>query len=258
MSGSLQRLSPFISASISRRGGRPYNEDCHSFISTGETACWVVADGLGGHQGGKAASSIAVETILGSFRRRQDLSPKSLALHFDAAQNELLRWQKTDHAFANMQTTAVVLTADRQSALWGHIGDSRLYYFEGGRIVCQTRDHSVVEVMVQAGDLSFSQIRRHQDRNRLLRALGSAAGEIRPEISARKRVLCDSSVFLLCTDGFWEHVTESEMEIDLAKSAAPNEWLARMETRLLVRAAEENDNYTALVVFVCPGTRLGV
>jgi serine/threonine protein phosphatase PrpC len=253
---SSQIPSAFVWAAISKRGGRADNEDFHNFTEEGNFACWVVADGLGGHQGGKAASSIAVETILDSFSRNPSLSPNALTGYLTAAQEEVLRWQKTDHTLTDMQTTAVVLAVDLQSALWGHVGDSRLYCFEHGRIVSQTEDHSVPQAMVKAGELSPHQIRHHKDRSRLLRALGSNSRDPQPTILMRKHALCDSSIFLLCTDGFWEHVTESEMEIDLAKSATPQEWLAKMEGRLLGRAPEGNDNYTALAVFA--GTSLSL
>ena len=56
--------------------------------------------------------------------------------------------------------------------------------------------------------------------------------------------------FLMCTDGFWEYVTEAEMTVDLAKSYTPMEWLERMELRLIARAAAGNDNYSAMAVFI--------
>jgi hypothetical protein len=103
--------------------------------------------------------------------------------------------------------------------------------------------------MVSAGELSPEKIRHHPDRNRLLRALGNADGGFRPEIPAEPRTLYRGTTFLLCTDGFWENVSEGEMEIDLAKAENPRDWLGKMETRLLERITNESDNYTALAVF---------
>jgi serine/threonine protein phosphatase PrpC len=97
------------------------------------------------------------------------------------------------------------------------------------------------------GDITQKQIRFHEDRNRVLRALGSETA--RPEISPTVMLTGGEDVFLLCTDGFWEYVYEEEMEALLRKSQSPRQWLEDMEVVLKCRAPQGNDNFTATAVF---------
>jgi serine/threonine protein phosphatase PrpC len=238
----------FVTDSLSRIGGRELNEDSYGFLEMNNAACWVVADGLGGHRGGETASRIAVDAALASFHVTPEFSTAALQRHLEAAQEAVLKAQKDQPTLSTMRTTIVVLLTDSLRVLWAHVGDSRLYCLENGHIVFCTKDHSVVQAMVSAGELSPSQIRHHEDRNRLLRCLGNSETDFRPTILSEARTLYRGTAFLLCTDGFWESVTEPEMEVDFAKGEGIRDWLALMEDRLLERVTENNDNYTTIAV----------
>ena len=239
----------FKSYGISQVGGRKGNEDYFSFRNLSQYSCWVVADGLGGHGGGEVASQTAVEKILESFVAAPGLSYKTIQQYISSAQAELVMKQQQNPALSAMRTTLVVLVTDYNSVLWAHMGDSRLYYFKSGRIVMRTKDHSVPQALADAGVISNNQIRFHEDRNRVLRALGKE-GDLRPEIYQLQVPVSEGDAFLLCTDGFWEHITETEMEVDLVKAKAPQHWLELMEMRYLQRIGQEQDNYTALAIFI--------
>jgi len=239
----------FRTETISRKGGRATNQDFCDFVTLQDGACWAVADGLGGHMGGQEASKLAVETILDSFRRNRELSPAALETHLNVANQAILDRQATDPILRDMRTTAVVLITDYKSVLWAHAGDTRLYYFQGRRLLRQTRDHSVPQILADAGDIRSDQIRGHQDKNRLLRALGSD-GELQVTVLPETQRLYRDDALLICVDGFWEYVLEAEMESDLAKATDPGRWLSAMESRLLARAAgQNNDNYTAVAIY---------
>jgi len=233
---------------VSRTGGRELNEDYQGFLEVDESVCWVVADGLGGHLGGEIAAKIAVEAVLTSFRDNTELSVAALQCHLQASQQAVLNAQKEQPKFSTMRTTIVVLLSDSRRALWAHVGDSRLYCFENGQIVSCTSDHSVVQAMFSAGEISPDQIRYNEDRSKLLRCLGNPQGDLRPTILPQPRPLSPGMAFLLCTDGFWEKINESEMEVDLAKAQNAREWLALMGVRVLDRITENSDNYTAIAV----------
>jgi serine/threonine protein phosphatase PrpC len=241
---------PFMTGSVSRVGGRDNNEDFCSFVEIGDMGCWAVGDGLGGHRGGEVASRGAVEAVLDSFGKYPQLNQEALQRHLEAAQGVVVNAQIQQPSLSTMRTTIVVLIANSSKALWAHMGDSRLYCFQNGSIAFQTSDHSVVQMMVEAGDLSLAQIRHHEDRNRVLRCLGNPEAEFRPTILSEPRTLSPGTAFLLCTDGFWENVLESEMLVDLAKAEGPEEWLSLMEDRLLERSNEGGDNYTGLAVIL--------
>lgn len=239
--------SCFTAAHISNRGGRGYNEDHTLSAVANDTACWVVADGLGGHGGGADASRIACEAAVRSFLADPSLSPDAVRAHIEAAHQAVLQQQVAQPALARMRTTIVMLIANATHAVWGHVGDSRLYHLRGGKIISQTKDHSVPQNLVDAGEITIFDIRHHEDRARLLRSLGEEQ-TARSTVVAQPIPLAQGDAFLLCTDGLWDYVYELEMELDFAKAKHPEEWLAHMETRLQERVDGTHDNYTAVAV----------
>jgi serine/threonine protein phosphatase PrpC len=143
----------------------------------------------------------------------------------------------------------VVLWRQGGQVLWGHSGDSRLYQFRDGRVLFQTKDHSVPQMLVGSGEITFDEIRTHEDRNRLLRALGTP-GPVKATLVKEAREACPGDTFLLCSDGFWEPVLEADMEAALATHPEPAAWLAALEGPLRRRLADDDDNYSALAVTV--------
>jgi serine/threonine protein phosphatase PrpC len=252
-----QQTTAFQTARLSEIGGRQNNEDFCAFLQIDNSACWIVADGLGAHNGGEVASRAAAEAVLESFRGNPEMSCNALERHVAAAQDAVVKMQQQDPAMADMRTTLVTLISDSRSVLWAHVGDSRLYRFQARGLVSQTEDHSVPQSLAKAGEISLEQIRGHADRNRLLRSIGER-GPARPSILTAPSPLCETDAFLLCTDGFWEHILEIEMLADLAASTSPEEWLTRAKSRLLKHASGEYDNYSALaVLYEADRTRQG-
>ncbi len=239
----------FSSASILKPGGREENQDfCDSLVAE-DANIWVLADGLGGHRGGAVASATAVQSILASWQSATEFTSKSVDLLIGDAQAAVINAQKAQPALASMRTTLVLLINSGDRVIWGHVGDSRLYHFRDCAVAFQTKDHSVPQVLADAGEIKPSEIRKHPDRNRILRAVGNPDG-VKPAILDEPCSVKTGDAFLLCSDGFWEYLTEIEMSADQAKSSTPQEWLQRMELRLLERAEKKHDNYTALAVFV--------
>jgi serine/threonine protein phosphatase PrpC len=242
-------MMTFITAKLSKVGGREVNQDYCDSTCAETGGVWVVADGLGGHRGGEVASETAVTTVLNLWSQISGNSPAILLDLIEAAQVAILEQQQATPQLLSMRTTLVMLTAHGDDVLWGHVGDSRLYHFRDCAVFFQTRDHSVPQTLLDAGEITKEQIRTHPDRNRILRAVGNEDG-IKPTILDTPRKARPGDAFLLCTDGFWGYVTETEMTVDLAKSTTPDEWLKLMELRLFDKIETGNDNYTAIAVFV--------
>lgn len=237
-----------VTAGLSKVGGRKANQDCYGAEAGDNGGCWAVADGLGGHAGGETASRMAVETVLQRCRQALAVTAGLIGDCFRDAQAAIVQKAAENYELAGMRTTMVLLVADAQNAVWGHVGDSRLYWFRQGKIIQQTRDHSVPQMLADAGKIRPEDIRGHEDQNRLTRAIGQA-GELRPTIPAAPFPVQAGDAALLCSDGVWTYVWESEMEADLAAVASPADWLARLEQRILARAEGPYDNYTAVAVW---------
>jgi PPM family protein phosphatase len=239
----------FLTAALSKPGGRKNNEDFCSFHSHSNGNVWVVADGMGGHHGGEIASKLAVESIKDSFIQNPKVQEENMRSLITQANQAILEQQQSHVDLQNMQTTVVMLATSGDSCVTAHVGDTRCYRLKNGKIVNQTKDHSVVQILVNQGEIGEKEMRHHEDRNKVLRSLGNQE-MVRPTIHVFEEVVGIGDAFLLCSDGFWEYVWEAEMEVDYYKSSNPSEWLKRMESRLLNRATGTHDNYTAIAVFV--------
>jgi serine/threonine protein phosphatase PrpC len=235
---------------LSKPGGRKVNEDaCGFWTSPGACFC-VVSDGLGGHYGGDVASKLTVENALAWFRTTPECSRRAIEASLRASNSVIIREQQRDPRLKHMRATAVILSIDtkRAVAVWGHIGDSRLYFFREGRIIEQTRDHSVLQSMVDAGYLQPKELRTAPNRSKLLAALGNEE-QFDADITPVGFPLLDGDIFLLCTDGLWEHVQEEEMEQMLSTSPSAIEWLKALEDQVIARGQKGQDNYSAITVW---------
>ena len=231
-------------ASYSETGGRPRNEDAVRIRTLdGERLCAVLADGLGGHGGGETASAAAADLIADSWDGRT--TADGLRELGDRANRRVLSLQTRG---CEMKTTVVVLAVEEDRFTWAYAGDSRLYHFADGKLIWQTRDHSASQIAVLLGQITPDQIRFHEDRSRIFRALGQQDGG---HVDAGEETLSPGRhAFLLCSDGFWEYVNEEEMAAALAEAADPRQWLEKMRALLERRAPEDNDNNSAAAVWV--------
>jgi serine/threonine protein phosphatase PrpC len=243
-------------AILSRQGGRAINEDACGHWQSEQRVCCVVADGAGGHGGGDIASKLVVRHIID----QASLAPLARA---DEVEDLLIdtnamlrRHQRDSDATRDMHSTVVALFVDLagQEALWGHAGDSRLYLFRDGLMLSHTRDHSVVQSMVDAGVLMPEQMRAHPRRSELQSALGSRPEDLLVSSAAPPWLLKPRDVFLLCTDGLWEYVDEAEMCTSLGRATDPTNWLAQLEQLVLQHAAEGgktgHDNFSGIAVWI--------
>lgn len=239
----------FDTAVLSSAGGRDVNQDEARFVAEGQGGCWVLCDGLGGHGGGETAARIAATNVLQSYAQFAECSEPALRTYLESARRAVLAERGQNPYLAAMNSTIVLLVAGGGQALWAHAGDSRLYWFRAGRLRHQTRDHSVPQSLADGGQITAKQIRFHEDRNKLLRSL--AGGESLEASLAPEAVhLIPGDSFLMASDGLWELVNETEMEVELARSSTAEGWLKGLETRLRSRSYSGHDNYSAIALRV--------
>jgi PPM family protein phosphatase len=202
----------FALAQQSRVGARKYNQDRIGQWSTPGALLLVVADGMGGHAHGEVAAEVTVDLFGRAFA--QEAKPK-----LSAPERFLPRLLAAAHAGILLEaqkrklrdvprTVAVACLVQDGVAYWAHTGDCRLYLFRKGQIHARTRDHSVVQQLVDEGRIREESVASHPERNRLLHCLG---GLQTPRIDAASEVLAKDDIVMLCSDGLWGPLTQRQM-----------------------------------------------
>ncbi len=235
---------------ISKPGSRAVNEDYTAVTNNEKKYLFVLCDGLGGHGSGDVASGTAADSFIKEFETYAGDIGSFFASAYKAAQKSIGERQQTDDAMSMMKTTLVSLIIDGDTAAWSHIGDSRLYCFKDGDLVSRTADHSVPQMLYKSGEIEEAEIRFHPDRNKLLRALGDPEKE--PQFTVSDIIeLKGDYAFLLCSDGFWEYITEDIMIKALRESKNAEEWLGKMLKEVENNnCGKKSDNYSAIAVLI--------
>ena len=167
------------------------------------------------------------------------------------SQSALMALQAQHAAHDGMRTTLCSLMLSEHDAAAAFVGDSRIYQFRKGRFLAHTYDHSVAQRLVQIGEIQQEEVRRHEDRNFLLRCLGMPWETPQLELWAQLSPPEEGDAFLLCSDGLWEWIDEAHMEQDLATATTPKAWIDAMCARLPAQSEPGAlDNYSAIAVFV--------
>ena len=186
---------------------RHHNED--AVLEMDNLGLWVVADGMGGHQRGDVASREVVDACTG-LKSKSSLD--TLAHAVRARLNDAnARVHAMAHALGSDQvigSTVVALLAARREALCLWAGDSRAYLLREGALVQLTHDHSVVQQLIDNGELAPEDARRHPTANRITRAVGA---QRRLELDEYRFRLRDNDTVLLCTDGLTKEVQDAEL-----------------------------------------------
>ena len=219
-------------------GGRTVNEDSLFAVGEDKDCLLIVADGLGGHGGGDLASQAAVKRISTLFKKC-NLADEDLINAIIDASDEIVA------SYPKSRTTVAVLLKQGKDTYAAHVGDSRIYQFRNGSIVFQSRDHSICQMYVMTGEISYEQIRGHAERNKILRALG---GNEQPRIDLAELEVRKGDAFLLCSDGFWENIVEEEMIEKLKNSHTAHEWLVQMRETVNTRLNSQSDNNSAVTM----------
>jgi len=197
-------------------GGRSEQQDRVAAFRTadGSVCLALVADGMGGHEGGALAAQAVVDAAAEAWAETGGSIPDPRAFVLEVCRDAHTAINREGRARAMMpHSTGVFLLLDAAAAHWCHIGDSRLYRFRGGTVVERTRDHSLVQLLVDLGEVRESEMATHPDQNKLFKSLG---GPDDPEPGTGSAAAGRDDAFLLCSDGLWEQISTGEMADALA------------------------------------------
>ncbi len=239
---------------ISRDGNRPYNEDVYGHWSDGCFIGCLVSDGAGGHGGGNVAAAITRQSILDGFAKEPSLDRASMRALIERANLSVVARQADNSVQASMRATVVLaaIDIDRKEMVWAHCGDSRAYLFRRGKLIARTKDHSLVQQMVENGMLDDEAARLHPTRNLLLSALGSVEETLEISVSEVISIQADD-VLLLCSDGIWEPIGDALINQSLSSALSPLAWLEALDHQIKQHAKPDQDNYTALTLWASDG-----
>jgi protein phosphatase len=220
-------------------------QDKADFLRKGRLA--VIADGMGGYEGGQEASRLAVETVREVYDEGFEKDPQSaLVKAFAAAHERIQNYAETHPELRGMGTTCTALVIRGHELFFAHVGDSRIYLIRGFVLSRLTRDHSYVARLVENGIVRAEDAESHPQRHILTAALGSG-NEVAADVSQHAVPLQEGDSLVLCTDGLWSVVSEREIV------TAVNEFDPEQCCRALVSKALERggpDNITVQLIRV--------
>lgn len=240
-----------VFAELTNIGHRANNQDyaCHLIDKQG--VLLVVADGLGGHQGGELASRLFCE----AFKYLASLELYSLRLHpevtlqalIEAASSKMSKALIEEHEGIDAHTTCAIawLSLPDKILTTAHIGDSRIYRFDRSQVSWRSHDHSFVQFLVDTCEISEADMGSHPGQGALTRSI-SVNQPAKPTIEKHKQPLADGEALLLCTDGLWEMINNDEI-VKLAVSYNPEKSLRNLVQTAIQRAAPKSDNVTAQI-----------
>lgn len=214
-------------------------------ISSPKGQLFVVADGMGGHAGGREASKLAVETIGKTYFASNGTIVESLKEAFNEANKMIYDESLNNPQLRGMGTTCIALVLQKGSAYVAHVGDSRLYRIASRSIEQLTNDHSKVAEMVRRGIISAEEAENHPERSMLYRAMGVSP---KMEFDLMNGVqLGSDEYYLMCTDGLIGYMEAAELQ-EIVLSRPPDEACS-----LLVEHANRRggiDNITVQIIHI--------
>ncbi|MGZ5602276.1 MAG: PP2C family protein-serine/threonine phosphatase [Methylobacter sp.] len=227
-------------------GDRDINQDFMTHLVNDRYALFVVADGLGGHHAGEKASRFFCQGLLrfaDIYGKQMEQNPlDTFSAWVKAAVDEMTRLFAFDKSGHDAHTTCAILYIDERQVLTAHCGDSRIYRMNPRQIVWRTKDHSIPQQLLDEGKITEQEMALHPEQNRLTRSINILRAQ-EVEIN-RYPAMQKGETFVLCSDGFWEYVKQSEL-LQLAQPAGGKDELGKLAQLAVLRARGRSDNVTA-------------
>lgn len=225
---------------------RKTNQDCVGYFEDEFKRMYVIADGMGGHNGGETASKVAVETTINMIRNAFEIKNLENALSeaVKCANAEIYKLAQTDVKLNGMGTTITACLVQGNEMVVAHVGDSSCFVLNDKELLKVTKDHSLVQQLIDTGTITELEAKTHPNKNIITRALGT---NMFVQVDAYHVDLKDISKVLLCTDGLTNAVSFDET-CHIARSNDNN-----TACEMLVRLANENGGKDNISVILFEG-----
>lgn len=221
---------------------RKNNEDYYYVDGCG---LHVLADGMGGHLAGDVASKSAVDYVKNHFYRQPQLvedMPTYLTTIVGEVNDHIYKLANSNEKYKNMGTTLIVAYVDSDKLYYAHVGDSRLYFYRQANLTRLTKDHSLVEELLSAGEITATEAQQHPQKNIITRAIGVAD---KVEVDTGCQNLQEQDLFLICTDGLSNMLDDEHLKKMLGQE--PN--IEKLADSLISEANKNggSDNITVVI-----------
>ena len=239
------------SAELSLTGDREDNQDRAAVAVAEGASLIVVMDGMGGHAWGARAAETGCKAMLELFRAETKplFDPLGfLHLAIGRAHAAVVAIGTKLAVDVRPRATCAVCLVQRQEAYWAHVGDSRIYHLRNGSVVARTRDHSHVEQLLREGSIREEEMSSHPMRNFVECCLGGES--VLPEMTlSRRQPLEDGDVLMVCTDGVWSNLKDTDIAAFLkAPGKANGGWrpaLEKLVEQAVAASSPHSDNASA-------------
>lgn len=231
---------------------RDHNEDSVTIVKNESNEyLMVVADGMGGHRAGEVASSIAVTHLGKKFSESSSVGSKSDAVNWlnenvEEINAKVLEYAEEHFDSTGMGTTIVLALLTKEFLLFGNVGDSSGFILKGDKLHKVTKDHTLVNLLVDAGDLTEEEAAFHPKKNVLMKAIGAAE-----KIEIDKFDVLDfdgADAILLCSDGLTNMLTKQQIENVLTdKELSIEEQISKLVRKSNARGGTDNISIAYLV-----------
>jgi serine/threonine protein phosphatase PrpC len=225
---------------------RTNNEDAIGIFEVDGGLLTIVCDGLGGNNAGEIASNLCVDIIYKNFRDsgEKDYLNK-IKDSIETANRNIKEESSKKDSLDGMATTAEILFIKDKTVYWGHVGDSRIYNLKNGKLKQLTKDHSLVQKLIDDGYLTLNQAETHPNKNIIMRALGDT-DSVEIDLSKLKLIPSDKHKFLICTDGVSNVINNDELE-KLLREDKPEVITKNITKMVEKRGAPDNFSFVLIV-----------
>lgn len=224
---------------------KKFNEDAVEVVEIDNGLLALLCDGVGGDYGGDMASKIAIKSAMYFFTANDSNDYlQKIKYSLEESNNFVINHSAASKELKNMATTIEMLFLKDNLAFWGHIGDSRIYHIRSGKMKQVTKDHSLVQKLLDEGFITHKQAANHPNKNVIMKALGDSPF-VDPDISKIKLNEYERNKFFVCSDGISNLITDSELE-EILKLPDMEEKKNQIVKKVKLRGA--SDDYSFIYI----------